>query len=241
MSRIALVTGGTRGIGAAISIALKDAGYKVAANYAGNDESAQKFSNETGIATYKWDVSDFSACKSGVEQIKQDFGGGIEILVNNAGITRDAMLHKMTEENWHKVISTNLDSCFNTCHAVVADMRDGNFGRIINISSINALTGQMGQANYTAAKAGIISFSKSLARESASKNITVNVIAPGYIHTEMTAVIPEAIIEKIIAQIPARRFGEPQEVARCVLFLADDSAGFITGETLSVNGGHNMQ
>ncbi|MBB5536804.1 beta-ketoacyl-ACP reductase [Rhizobium giardinii] len=237
MSRVALVTGGSRGIGAAISIALKDAGYRVAANYAGNDEKAQAFTAETGIPTYKWDVSDYAACAAGIAKVEADLGP-IEVLVNNAGITRDAMFHKMTPENWKDVIDTNLSGLFNMTHPVWTGMRDRNFGRVINISSINGQKGQMGQANYSAAKAGDLGFTKALAQEGAAKGITVNAICPGYIGTEMVRAIPEKVLaERIIPQIPVGRLGEPEEIARIAVFLASDDAGFITGSTISANGG----
>lgn len=240
MKRLAIITGGTRGIGEAISKALHEQGYHVAASYAGNDEAAAHFSQETGIKTYKWNVADFADCTSGIERIQQDFGQSIDVLVNNAGITRDGMMHKSTPADWHAVIETNLLSCFNMSYAVLTPMRDKGFGRIINISSINGQAGQIGQTNYSAAKAGVLGFTKALARETASKGITVNAIAPGYIKTEMVAAVSDKVMEPIIAQIPVRRLGEPHEVARCVTFLAADDAGFITGETLSVNGGHYM-
>ncbi|MEN9894218.1 MAG: hypothetical protein RIR97_70 [Pseudomonadota bacterium] len=237
MGRIAVVTGGTRGIGAAISIALKKAGYTVAANYAGNDERALAFQAETGIAVYKWDVSSYEACVQGLAKVEADLGP-VEILVNNAGITRDAMFHKMTPTQWNEVINTNLTGLFNMTHPVWNGMRERNFGRIINISSINGQKGQMGQANYSAAKAGDLGFTKGLAQEGASKGITVNAICPGYIATEMVLAVPENVIkERIIPQIPVGRLGEPEEIARCVVFLASDDAGFITGSTLSANGG----
>jgi len=239
MSRLAVVTGGTRGIGEAISIALKDAGYKVAANYGGNDERAREFSERTGIPVYKFDVGDFDACQEGVKKIEDDLGP-IEILVNNAGITRDSTMHKMDFERWNKVIQTNLSSCFNMAHAVIHDMHDKKFGRIINIGSMNGQAGQYGQVNYAAAKSGIHGFTKALALEAASKGITVNAIAPGYVATEMVMAVPENILEKIIAQIPVRRLGEAKDIARAVVFLADDDAGFITGSTLTINGGHHM-
>ncbi|MDQ0318057.1 acetoacetyl-CoA reductase [Pararhizobium capsulatum DSM 1112] len=237
MSRVALVTGGTRGIGAAISIALKGAGYRVAATYAGNEEKARAFSDDTGIATYKWDVSDYAACAGGIAKVEEDIGS-VEILVNNAGITRDAMFHKMTPSQWKEVIDTNLTGLFNMTHPIWSGMRDRGFGRIINISSINGQKGQMGQANYSAAKAGDLGFTKALAQEGAAKNITVNAICPGYIGTEMVLAVPEKVLnERIIPQIPVGRLGEPDEIARCVLFLASDDAGFITGSTISANGG----
>ena len=239
MARVALVTGGSRGIGAAISVALKDAGYQVAANYGGNDEAANKFKAETGIAVYKWDVSDFAACQAGIAQVEADLGP-VEVLVNNAGITRDGTLHRMKPENWSAVISTNLDSIFNTTRNVIEGMRERGFGRIINLSSINGQKGQIGQANYAAAKAGLIGFTKSVAQENAAKGITVNVVSPGYIGTEMVRAVPEEILNKIVQQIPVKRLGEPEEIARCVTFLASDEAGFITGSTLSANGGQYM-
>ncbi|WP_438751357.1 beta-ketoacyl-ACP reductase [Pararhizobium sp. O133] len=237
MSRVALVTGGSRGIGAAISIALKAAGYKVAANYAGNDEKAQAFTQETGIPTYKWDVSDYKACAEGIAKVEADLGP-VEVLINNAGITRDAMFHKMTPEQWNSVIDTNLTGLFNMTHPVWTGMRDRNFGRVINISSINGQKGQMGQANYSASKAGDLGFTKALAQEGAAKGITVNAICPGYIGTEMVRAIPEKVLtERIIPQIPVGRLGEPDEIARIVVFLASDDAGFIAGSTISANGG----
>lgn len=237
MARVALVTGGTRGIGAAIGKALKTAGYTVAANYAGNDAAAAAFSAETGIATFKWDVSDFEACKAGIAEVTEKLGP-VEVLVNNAGITRDGMLHKMTPENWHAVLNTNLTSVFNMCRNVIEDMRERGFGRIVNISSINGQKGQMGQTNYSAAKAGEIGFTKALAQEVARKGITVNAICPGYIATEMVLAVPKDVLEKnILPQIPVGRLGQAEEIARCVVFLAADEAGFITGSTLSANGG----
>ncbi|MDK1491002.1 beta-ketoacyl-ACP reductase [Sinorhizobium sp. 7-81] len=237
MSRVALVTGGSRGIGAAISVALKAAGYKVAANYAGNDEKAQAFKQEAGIPVYKWDVSNYRACADGIAQVEADLGP-VDVLVNNAGITRDAMFHKMTPEQWGEVISTNLTGLFNMTHPLWSGMRDRGFGRVINISSINGQKGQMGQANYSAAKAGDLGFTKALAQEGAAKGITVNAICPGYIGTEMVRAVPEKVLnERIIPQIPVGRLGEPEEIARCVVFLASDDAGFITGSTISANGG----
>ncbi len=236
MSRVALVTGGTRGIGAAISKALKAAGYKVAANYGGNDEAASKFKAETGIAVFKWDVSSFEACSAGVKKVEAEIGP-VEVLVNNAGITRDAMFHRMTPEQWNAVIGTNLNSLFNMCRPVIEGMRSRKFGRIVNISSINGQKGQMGQTNYSAAKAGDIGFTKALAQENAKVGITVNAICPGYINTEMVQAVPKDVLEKnIIPLIPVGRLGEPEEVARCVVFLAADDAGFITGSTMTVNG-----
>jgi acetoacetyl-CoA reductase len=240
MARVALVTGGTRGIGAAISIALKQAGFTVAATYGGNDEAANKFKDEHGIAVYKWDVGDFDACKEGIAKVEGDLGP-VDVLVNNAGITRDGTLHRMTPENWRAVISTNLDSLFNMTRNVIEGMRARSYGRIISISSINGQKGQMGQANYSAAKAGVFGFTKAVAQENAPKGITVNAIAPGYIATEMVRAVPEEILNtKIIPQIPVGRLGEPEEIARCVVFLAGEDAGFITGATLSPNGGQYM-
>lgn len=239
--KIALVTGGTRGIGAAISVALKKAGYKVAATYAHNDEAAKAFKAETGVHVFKWDVASEEECTSGVETVEKRLKGHVEVLVNNAGITRDTLMQKMTPSKWHDVIETNLSSCFYMSRAVIAKMRENSYGRIINISSVNAQLGQAGQTNYSAAKAGIIGFTKALARESARKGITVNVIAPGYIETEMVQAVPKDVLKGIIDGVPVRRLGQPEEVARCVTFLADEMAGFITGETLSVNGGLYME
>ncbi|MCP5146050.1 MAG: acetoacetyl-CoA reductase [Gammaproteobacteria bacterium] len=239
MSRVAIVTGGTRGIGAAISIALKDAGYTVAANYGGNEAVAEKFTAETGIASYKFDVSDFEACQQGVGKIAKELGP-IDILVNNAGITRDGTIHKMTYEQWNAVIQTNLTSCFNMSRAVIENMRERSFGRIVNIGSINGQAGQYGQVNYAAAKSGIHGFTKALAQEGAAKGITVNAIAPGYIDTEMVQAVPPEVLKKIVARIPVGRLGHATEIARGVLFLVADEAGFITGSTLSINGGQHM-
>ena len=240
MSRVALVTGGSRGIGAAISVALKAAGYKVAANYGGNDEAAAKFTAETGIPTYKWDVSDFDACAAGIAKVEADLGP-IEVLVNNAGITRDGMFHKMTKDQWNAVIGTNLNSLFNMTRPVWEGMRARKFGRVICISSINGQKGQMGQVNYSAAKAGDLGFVKALAQEGARAGITVNAICPGYIATEMVKAIDPAVVEKsILPHIPVNRLGEPEEIARAVVFLAADDAGFVTGSTMSVNGGQVM-
>ena len=239
MGRVALVTGGTRGIGKAISIALRDNGYSVAASYAGNEEAAAAFTAETGIAAYKWSVADYDACVEGIGQVESDLGP-VEVLVNNAGITRDGMFHKMTPESWNAVIDTNLTGLFNMTHPVWGGMRSRRFGRVINISSVNGQKGQMGQANYSAAKAGDIGFTKALAQEGAFKGITVNAICPGYIATEMVMAVSERIREAIIAQIPVGRLGEADEVARCVVFLASDEAAFITGSTLSANGGQYM-
>jgi acetoacetyl-CoA reductase len=240
MARVALVTGGTRGIGASVSKALKAAGYTVAAVYHGNDEAAQKFKAETGIPVFKWDVSSFEACAEGIKKVEAEVGP-IEVLVNNAGITRDATLHRMKPEQWTQVINTNLGSLFNTCRNVIEGMRARKFGRIINISSINGQKGQMGQTNYSAAKAGEIGFTKALAQESARSGITVNAIAPGYINTEMVQAVPKDVLEKnILPQIPIGRLGEPEEIARCVVFLASDDAGLITGSTLTANGGQYL-
>jgi len=240
MSRVALVTGGSRGIGAAIAMALKEAGYKVAATYAGNDEKAAAFTAETGIKTYKWDVADYEACAAGIAQVEGDLGP-VEVLVNNAGITRDAPFHKMTPAQWNEVIGTNLNGVFNMTHPVWPGMRQRKFGRIITISSIDGQKGQFAQANYAASKAGDIGFTKSLAQEGARAGITVNVVAPGYINTEMMSTIPEKVMnEVILPQIPVGRLGEASEIARTVLFLASDDAGFITGSTISANGGQYM-
>jgi acetoacetyl-CoA reductase len=237
MSRVALVTGGTRGIGAAIAKALKAAGYKVAANYGGNDEAAQKFKSETGIPVFKWDVSSFDACADGVKKVQAELGP-VEVLINNAGITRDGPLHRMKPEQWSAVINTNLGSLFNMTRQVIEGMRARKFGRVINISSINGQKGQFGQANYSAAKAGEIGFTKALAQEGARAGITVNAICPGYINTEMVQAVPKDVLEKnILPLIPIGRLGEPEEIARCVVFLAADDAGLITGSTLSANGG----
>ena len=237
MSKVALVTGGSRGIGAAISKALMEAGYTVAATYAGNDDAAKAFTEETGIKTYKWSVADYDACAEGIKKIEEELGP-IAVLVNNAGITRDAMFHKMTPQQWKEVIDTNLTGVFNMTHPVWAGMRDRKFGRIINISSINGQKGQAGQANYSAAKAGVLGFTKALAQEGARAGITVNAICPGYIATEMVKAIDEKVLnERIIPQIPVGRLGEPEEIARTVVFLASDDAGFITGSTISANGG----
>ncbi|MBP5859078.1 acetoacetyl-CoA reductase [Marivibrio halodurans] len=239
MGRVALVTGGTRGIGAAIATGLKKAGYTVAANYGGNDEVANKFSEESGIAVYKFDVSNFDAVSKAVEKIEKDLGP-IDVLVNNAGITRDGTMHKMTPDQWQAVIDTNLGSCFNCSRAVIEGMRARKFGRIVNIGSINGQAGQYGQVNYAAAKSGIHGFTKALAQEGARAGITVNAIAPGYINTDMVRAVPEEVLEKIKARIPVGRLGEAEEIARGVAFLVADDAGFITGSTLSINGGQHM-
>ncbi len=239
MTKTALVTGGSRGIGASISKALKEAGYQVAANYAGNDDAAAAFTKETGIPTYKWSVADYDACAEGIAKVEADLGP-IDILINNAGITRDAMFHKMTRENWNDVIGTNLNGIFNMTHPLWTGMRERKFGRVVNISSINGQKGQMGQANYSAAKAGDIGFTKALAQEGARAGITVNAICPGYIATEMVMAVPEKVRESIVAQIPVGRLGEPEEIARTVVFLVSDDAGFITGATMTVNGGQYL-
>jgi acetoacetyl-CoA reductase len=236
MARTALVTGGSRGIGAAIAIALKDAGYKVAANYAGNDEAAQKFKADTGIPVYKWSVADYDACAAGIGKVEADLGP-VDVLVNNAGITRDAPFHKMTREQWDEVIGTNLNGVFNMTHPVWPGMRERKFGRVITISSINGQKGQFAQANYSASKAGDLGFTKALAQEGARAGITVNAICPGYIATDMVMAVPEKVRESIIAQIPTGRLGEAAEIGRCVVFLASDDAGFITGSTITANGG----
>ena len=238
-ARVALVTGGTRGIGKAISIALKSAGRKVAANYSGNDDAAKAFTAETGIPHYKFDVSKFDECKVAVAKIVSDFGP-IEILVNNAGITRDGTLHKMDLEQWQAVIDTNLGSCFNMCRAVIDGMRAKNFGRIVNIGSINGQMGQYGQVNYAAAKSGMHGFTKALAQEGAAKGVTVNAVAPGYVDTDMVRAVPPPVLEKIIARIPVGRLGHAEDIARGVMFLIADDADFITGSTLSINGGQHM-
>ncbi len=240
MTRTALVTGGTRGIGAAVSYALKEAGYSVVANYAGNEEAAKAFSDENGIPTYRFDVSNGTACAEIIGQIEAEHGG-IDILVNNAGILRDVMFHRMDAEAWSSVMRTNLDSMFHVTRCVIEGMRERRFGRIVNLSSINAQQGQMGQTNYVASKAGIIGFTRALALESASRGITVNALAPGYIATEMVSAMPQDILEsKILPLIPVGRLGEPEDVARIVVFLASDEAGFITGSVLSANGGQHI-
>jgi acetoacetyl-CoA reductase len=237
MARVAVVSGGTRGIGAAISKGLSAAGYKVAAVYHGNDEVAAQFKAETGISVYKWDVSNYDACVAGLGQVGADLGP-IDILINNAGITRDTMFHKMTPDQWYAVINTNLNSLFNMTRPLIEGMRDRGFGRIVNISSINGQKGQRGQANYSAAKAGDLGFTKALAQEVANKGVTVNAICPGYIATDMVKAVPKDVLEKsVISQIAVGRLGEPEEIARCVAFLVSDDAGFITGSTLTVNGG----
>jgi acetoacetyl-CoA reductase len=240
MARVALVTGGSRGIGAAISVALKNAGHNVAANYAGNDEAAHKFREATGIPVFKWSVADYDACAAGIKQVEAEVGP-VDILVNNAGITRDAMFHKMTRQQWEEVISTNLTGVFNMTHPVWPGMRDRKWGRIVNISSVNGQKGQAGQVNYSAAKAGDLGLTKALAQEGARAGITVNVITPGYIGTEMVrAIDPKILSERIVPQIPVGRLGEPEEIARCVVFLVSEDAGFITGSTITANGGQYM-
>ncbi len=236
MTRTAIVTGGTRGIGHAISLALKEKGCKVAATYAGNDEAAAKFKEETGIAVFKWDVGDYEACKAGVAEVEAAHGP-TDILVNNAGITRDAMFHKMTPDQWSQVMRADLDSVFNMAHQVFPGMRERGFGRIINIASINGQKGQMGQANYSAAKAGMIGFTRALAQEGARKGVTVNAVAPGYIATDMVAAMEEKVLQSIVAQVPVGRLGEAGEIGHCVAFLADEKSGFITGSVLTANGG----
>lgn len=235
MSRVALVTGGTRGIGKAISIALKEAGYTVAANYGGNDEAAAAFKAEHGIEVFKFNVGDFEACAAGIADVEKSVGP-VDVLVNNAGITRDAMLHKLTPEAWREVMSVDLDSIFNMCKNLINGMRERSSGRIINITSINGQKGQMGQTNYSAAKAGVIGFTKALAQETARKGITVNCVAPGYVDTDMMAGVPEKALEGIIATIPVGRLGNADEIAHCVLFLADEKASFVTGATITANG-----
>ncbi len=239
MTRVALVTGGTRGLGRAISLALKKANYVVAASYAGNEATAKAFTQETGIPAYRFDVADYAACDAAVKKITSELGP-IDVLVNNAGITRDSTLHRMTPQQWAEVIQTNLTSCFNMCHCVIESMRSRNFGRVVNIGSINGQAGQYGQVNYAAAKSGIHGFTKALAQEGAAKGITVNAIAPGYINTDMVRAVPANVLEKIVARIPVGRLGEAEEIARGVIFLVADDAGFITGSTLSINGGQHM-
>jgi acetoacetyl-CoA reductase len=239
MARVAVVTGGTRGIGRAISVGLKDAGYRVAAIYAGNDQAAHQFNEETGIPVFKFDVADFNACTQGVKAIEAELGP-IEVLVNNAGITRDSTMHRMSYEQWNAVIQTNLSSCFNMSRVVIDGMRSRGFGRIVNIGSINGQAGQYGQVNYAAAKSGIHGFTKALAQEGAGRGITVNAVAPGYVDTDMVRAVPADVLEKIIARIPVGRLGKAEDISRTVLFLVADNADFITGSTLSVNGGQHM-
>ena len=239
MTRVAVVTGGTRGIGRAISVALEDAGDRVAAIYAGDDKAAQQFNEDTGIPVFKFNVGDFTACTEGVKAIEAALGP-VEILINNAGITRDTTMHRMSFEQWNAVIQTNLTSCFNMSRQVIEGMRTRGFGRIVNIGSINGQAGQFGQTNYAAAKSGMQGFTKALAQEGAARGITVNLVAPGYIETDMVRAMPADVLEKIIARIPVGRLGKPEEIARAVLFLVADEAGFITGSTLSINGGQYM-
>jgi acetoacetyl-CoA reductase len=239
MARVAIVTGGTRGIGEAISIGLKSAGYKVAANYMGNDERAKAFSEKTGIAVYKWDVASFDECQNGVKAVEADLGP-VEVIVNNAGITRDGTMKKMARTGWDDVLDTNLGGCFNMCKAAWDGMLARGFGRVVNIGSINGQAGQYGQVNYAAAKSGIHGFTKALAQEGAAKGITVNAIAPGYIDTDMVAAVPQEVLEKIKSRIPVGRLGKAEEIARGVLFLVADDAGFVTGSTMSINGGQHM-
>lgn len=239
MSRVAIVTGGTRGIGRAISKALKDAGHTVAANFAGNEEKAKKCADELGISVYKFDVSDYDACQAAVAQITEDLGP-VDIVVNNAGITRDGTMKRMTHDMWQEVLDVNLGGCFNMSKCVWDSMNTRKFGRIVNIGSINGQAGQYGQVNYAAAKSGIHGFTKALAQEGARNNITVNAIAPGYIDTDMVAAVPDDVLEKIKARIPVKRLGEAEEIARGVVFLTGEDAGFITGSTLSINGGQHM-
>ena len=239
MARVAVVTGGTRGIGEAISVGLKKAGFKVAANYAGNDERAKAFADKTGIAVFKWDVSSFDECKAGMDKVAASLGP-VEIIVNNAGITRDGTMKKMGRTAWDEVLDTNLGGCFNMCKAAWDGMLERGFGRVVNIGSINGQAGQYGQVNYAAAKSGIHGFTKALAQEGASKGITVNAIAPGYIDTDMVAAVPPEVLAKIVDRIPVGRLGKAEEIARAVLFLVADEGGFITGSTLSINGGQHM-
>jgi acetoacetyl-CoA reductase len=239
MARVAIVTGGTRGIGEAISLALRDAGMTVAANYAGNDEKAKAFTERTGIAAYKWDVGDYDACHEGVRQVEAELGP-VDVVINNAGITRDGTILRMSREMWEDVIRVNLGGCFNMAHAVFPGMRDRKWGRIVNIGSINGQAGQYGQVNYAAAKSGIHGFTKALSQEGARFGVTVNAIAPGYIDTDMVAAVPPEVLEKIVAKIPVGRLGQAHEIARGVAFLCSDEAGFVTGSTLSINGGQHM-
>ena len=236
MARVALVTGGTRGIGAAIAKSLKEEGYNVAASYAGNEEAAKAFTEQTGIATYKWNVADYAESQAGIAKVEADLGP-IAIVVANAGITRDAPFHKMTPEQWHQVVDTNLTGVFNTVHPIWPGMRERKFGRIVVISSINGQKGQFAQVNYAATKAGDLGIVKSLAQEGARAGITANAVCPGYIATEMVMAVPEKVRDSIVAQIPTGRLGEPEEIARCVKFLVSDDAGFVNGSTITANGG----
>jgi len=240
MSRTALITGGTTGIGAATAIMLAQAGYRVAATYAGDRHRAEKFAQASGVPVFRWDVSDVDACVNGIAQIERELGA-VDILVNNAGITRDSGFAKMTLEQWRQVIAVDLDSCFAMSHAVWPGMKARRWGRIVNISSVNGQAGQFGQVNYSAAKAGILGFTKALAQEGARDGITVNAIAPGYIDTDMVKGVPPDILKKIVARIPVGRLGRPDEIARCVLFLVAEESEFITGSTLSANGGMRME
>jgi acetoacetyl-CoA reductase len=240
MAKLALITGGIRGIGAATAITLKQKGYDVVSNYLSDHLQAEKFSKEHGIKTLAWDVANIDECRSSVSAIEKEYGKKVSILVNNAGITKDSMMHKMESDWWNQVINVNLSSCFNMCNSVIIGMRDQGYGRIVNISSINAQAGQLGQTNYCASKAGIIGFTKALAGESAAKGITVNCIAPGYITTDMVAKVPEHIMQGIIDSIPVKRLGKPEEIARAIAFIVDEESGYITGETFSINGGHHM-
>ena len=239
MKQVAIVTGGTRGIGRAISEALIADGMKIAAVYRGNEEAAQRFRDKTGHETFRLDLTDFEACMNGVSEIEEKLGP-VTVLVNNAGITRDGVLHKMSAENWHAVIEANLGSCFNMCRSVIPGMRARGYGRVINNSSINGQKGQFGQTNYCASKSGIIGFSRALAQESAAKGITVNVVCPGYIDTEMTRAMNADILESVIKQIPVGRLGRPEEIGDIVSMLASEKASFITGATIAVNGGQHM-
>lgn len=240
MAKLALITGGIRGIGAATAITLKQKGYEVVSNYLSDHLQAEKFSKEHGIKTLAWDVANIDECRLNVSAIEKEYGKKVSILVNNAGITKDSMMHKMESDWWNQVINVNLSSCFNMCNSVIIGMRDQGYGRIVNISSINAQAGQLGQTNYCASKAGIIGFTKALAGESAAKGITVNCIAPGYITTDMVAKVPEHIMQGIIDSIPVKRLGKPEEIARAIAFIVDEESGYITGETFSINGGHHM-
>lgn len=241
MQKLAIVTGGTRGIGKAISKTLHEDGYLVIANYNYKDQEAKEFEQETGIKAVKWDVSDFKACEHNIDSLTKHYNLPVSVLINNAGISKDGMLHKLAYENWLEVINVNLNSCFNMCKAVISGMREQNYGRIINISSINAQDGRIGVTNYSAAKAGILGLTRALAKESANKGITVNSIAPGYIDTDLLANVPQNVIDSIINEVPVKRLGKPEEVARLVKFLASPDSGYITGETIAINGGHHMQ